>query len=62
MNVKQEAARWNQTPVRRRVLATLLAGAVGLALALPSSRAANVTLWDTGTPLAEAGIPPGRTG
>ena len=60
MNVKQIATRWNPGALRRR--ATALVVALGLALSLSASQAANVTLWDTGAPLTAASIPPSRTG
>lgn len=62
MNVIQDTARRNQIPLRRQVQATMLACVVGLALTLPASQAANVTLWDTGAPLTDAGISQSRTG
>lgn len=59
MNAKQAVGRWNRVSHRRSALAaTLLCGA----LAVATSRAASVTLWDTGVPLAEAGVPATRAG
>jgi hypothetical protein len=43
-------------------MAAALVCTVGLALTLPASRAATVTLWDTGAPLTDTGIPQSRTG
>lgn len=43
-------------------LALVLAGVFALGAALPAGHAASVTLWDTGTPLADAKPPTSRTG
>ncbi len=62
MNVKQKVARLNPVSLRPMVLAAMLACVVEMAMTLPAGLAANVTLWDTGAPLADAGIPQNRTG
>lgn len=59
MNVMQAVTRRNPIPLPRMALAAVLACAV--ALTLPASQAATVTLWDTGVPLADAAIPPNQT-
>ena len=60
MNVKRIETRWNPGALRRRAAA--LIGVLGLALSSAASPAAQVTLWDTGAPLAAAGLPTNRAG
>ena len=59
MNAKQAFGRWNRVSRWQLALAETL---LCCALMMATSRAASVTLWDTGTPLAEAGAPQNRTG
>ncbi len=62
MNVKHEMARRNLGFLHRVARAGALGLVGALAMTAPVIRAANVVLWDTGTPLPITSAPPNRTG